>query len=131
MGVHRYKTREMFRGTTAERVVRHGVHPVLVVKDPVTGPYRRVVVVATDLSSHAEAAARTAAQLAPQGEIILLHAVHQPYIAFLGPARPQCSVERERKTGLGSTSRVHQSDEDGVWGQRAEFRDQLAQRRTS
>lgn len=83
LGIHRHKTREMFRGTTAERVVRHGARPVLVVKEPVTGPYSRVLV-ATDLSSQAQAAIRTAARLAPQGEITLLHAVHRPFVAFLG-----------------------------------------------
>lgn len=95
LGIHRHKTREMFRGTTAERVVRYGARPVLVVKDPVTAPYRRVVV-ATDLSSQAEAAARIAAQLAPQGEIILLHALHRPFVAFPG-RRDQNALLRESR----------------------------------
>lgn len=52
LGIHRHAAREAFRGTTAERVVRFGEIPVLMVKEPVAGPYRRVVVPA-DLSPHA------------------------------------------------------------------------------
>jgi nucleotide-binding universal stress UspA family protein len=29
LGIHRHKTRQMFQGTTAERVVRYGARPVL------------------------------------------------------------------------------------------------------
>lgn len=32
LGIHRHKSRELFQGTTAERVVRYGTLPVLVVK---------------------------------------------------------------------------------------------------
>lgn len=105
LGIHRHKTRELFRGTTAERVVRYGARPVLVVKDPASGPYRRVLV-ATDLSSHAEAAARTAAQLAPQGEVRLLHAIHRPFIAFLSRGDQNALVEEHREraaTVVGNT----------------------------
>lgn len=103
LGIHRHKTRELFRGTTAERVVRYGVRPVLVVKDPVTGPYRKVVV-ATDLSAHAEAAARTAARLAPQGKVTLVHAIHRPFLAFLGRG-DQDSLMAENRVQAAATLR--------------------------
>ncbi|KUO57220.1 MAG: hypothetical protein APF80_04355 [Alphaproteobacteria bacterium BRH_c36] len=101
LGIHRHKTKELFRGTTAERVVRYGVRPVLVVNDTVTGPYRRVVV-ASDLSAHAEAAARTAARLVPLGEVILVHAVHRPYVAFLGRG-DQNSLMAEHRNEVAAT----------------------------
>lgn len=77
LGSHRHKARDVVRGTTVERVLRYGSRPVLVVKNPVTGPYHHVLV-ATDLSQHAEAAATVAARLAPKGMIHLMHVVHQP-----------------------------------------------------
>ncbi len=104
LGIHRHKTKELFRGTTAERVIRYGARPVLVVRDPVAGPYRRVVV-PTDLSSHAEAATRTAARLAQQGEITLVHAVHRPFVAFLGRDDQETMMKDHRKH---ATAGLHQ-----------------------
>lgn len=83
LGIHRHATREMFRGTTAERVVRIGFTPVLVVKEPVVGPYRRILVPA-DLSVHSREATALACRLAPKGAIYLVHATHAPFKAFLG-----------------------------------------------
>lgn len=97
LGIHRHKTRELFRGTTAERVVRYGIRPVLVVKEPVAGPYRRVLV-ATDLSPHAQSAATMAARLAPNGEVYLLHAIHQQFAGFLG-RKDQDSLAEEQRDG--------------------------------
>ncbi len=85
LGIHRHKTPQLFWGTTAERVLRNGRRPVLIVKTPVREPYRKVVV-ASDLSTHAETAAGMAARLAPGGEVTLVHAVHRPFVAFFGKA---------------------------------------------
>lgn len=82
LGIHRHSTREMFRGTTAERIVRFGRFPVLVVRDPVNGPYRRVVV-PIDLSIHSRAALAIAARIAPRGDLHIVHASHAPYKGFL------------------------------------------------
>jgi len=83
LGLHRYKTRQMFQGTTAERVVRYGRVPILVVKNSVAGPYQRALV-AADLSSHARAAARMAARLVvPTGVVQLFHVAHRPFVGFL------------------------------------------------
>lgn len=82
LGIHRHATREMFRGTTAERVVRYGPRPVLVVKDAVTGPYRRALV-ALDLSPQSLAAAEKTARLLPKGEVYLVHVMHRPFSALL------------------------------------------------
>lgn len=103
IGIHRHKTPQLFWGTTAERVLRYGRRPVLIVKTPVGGPYRKVVV-ASDLSTHAEVAAGMAARLAPAGEVTLLHAVHRPFAAFFGKADQDAlmAIHQERvRTGLG------------------------------
>lgn len=83
LGIHRHATREMFRGTTAERVIRVGSWPTLVVKEPVTGPYKRVIV-PSDLSVHSRHALLLACELAPKGEIYLVHATHAPFKGLLG-----------------------------------------------
>jgi hypothetical protein len=46
LGIHRHEHPLLFRGTTAERVIRFGHRPVLVVKDVVAGAYRRAIVAA-------------------------------------------------------------------------------------
>lgn len=51
LGVHRGGT-GMFRGTTAERVIREGHHPVLVVRRDADADYRQAVV-GVDFSLHA------------------------------------------------------------------------------
>ncbi len=109
LGIHRQKTRELFRGTTAERVVRFGNRPVLIVKHGVSGPYRKALL-ATDLSVHAQAATEVAARIVPKGEIVLLHAVHRPFAAFLGRSDQKALMDQEReqtKSGLaGLTTRL-------------------------
>lgn len=83
LGIHRHTLIELFRGTTVERLVRFGNTPVLVVTNPVTGPYRRILA-PVDLSTHSRAAVALAANLAPRGEIHLIHATHEPFKGFLG-----------------------------------------------
>ncbi len=85
LGVHRHATRELFKGTTSERVVRYGTCPVLIVKDTVAGPYQSALV-AADLSSHSLAAIRTASQLVPVGQVLIVYAAHRPFNAFLSRA---------------------------------------------
>jgi nucleotide-binding universal stress UspA family protein len=83
LGIHRHEHPLLFRGTTAERVIRFGHRPVLVVKDVVAGAYRRAIV-AADASSHSDAAIEAAAQLVAGGEVHIVHALHRPVNAFLG-----------------------------------------------
>lgn len=97
LGIHRHKRRELFQGTTAERLVRYSPRPLLVVKDPVKGPYRRIVV-ASDLSAQAQAAMRMAAGLAPKGEMVVVHVVNAPFQAFLGQRDQTALLEERRAT---------------------------------
>jgi nucleotide-binding universal stress UspA family protein len=52
----------IFAGTTAERVMRYGSRPVLLVNRPPAGPYRRILA-AADLDEDSARALRTAASL--------------------------------------------------------------------
>ena len=74
-GKHRIK--ELFAGTTAERVIRYSRRPVLVAKVPSNRPYQRVVI-AFDRSEAAQRALATALALAPRAEFHLVHASQSP-----------------------------------------------------
>ncbi|MBW6417242.1 universal stress protein [Celeribacter sp. PS-C1] len=79
LGVHRPRPFwDMFAGTTMERLVRALNKPVLLVRDPVTGPYQSVLC-GIDLSPSCLAAGRTAMALAPEAAVNTFHAVHVPY----------------------------------------------------
>ena len=96
LGITRHIAYELFRGTTAERIIRIGDLPVLLVKDPVVHDYERVLV-ATDNSPAAQRALECAAAIAPDAQFHLLHTVHLPFTGFLGPeSQAQIRQEQER-----------------------------------
>lgn len=72
-------------GSTAERVVRKGDVPVLVVKQEASGPYRRALV-ATDLSDASRREADLALALLPADahELGLVHAYHVAFESWFG-----------------------------------------------
>lgn len=68
VGMHREDAfKDMFLGTTVERVLRKGDFPALVVKNRVHRPYKRVVV-AIDFSVYSRRAVEFALKLVPSGE---------------------------------------------------------------
>lgn len=73
VGAHgRSYLHDLVLGTTAERVVRKGQMPVLIVKFPAAEAYRRFLV-PTDFSQGAQRALASARRLAPQARAALLH----------------------------------------------------------
>lgn len=83
LGTHRHDLwRDMFRGTTAERVVRTCAVPVLLVRDPVQGPYRRVLA-AVDFSVFARRAVEFTLRFLPNAEVELINAFNVPFGGFL------------------------------------------------
>ncbi|NBB68769.1 MAG: universal stress protein [Alphaproteobacteria bacterium] len=83
LGSHRHDLwRDMFRGTTAERVVRTCAVPVLLVREPVDGPYRRVLA-AVDFSVFARRAVEFTLAFLPNAEVELIHAFNVPFGGFL------------------------------------------------
>lgn len=70
--------RQLTLGSTASRLLRKTRHPVLVVKQPPHESYRRALVT-IDFSPASLAALRQVRQLAPDVELVLLHAVEIPF----------------------------------------------------
>jgi nucleotide-binding universal stress UspA family protein len=96
LGITRHTAFELFRGTTAERIIRLGDLPVLMVKDPPGDDYARVLV-ATDNSPAATRAVGCALAIAPGAEFRLLHVIHVPFKGLLGSeAVRQMRAEQEQ-----------------------------------
>jgi len=81
--------RDMFIGTTAERVVRKGDVPVLVVNLEPTGPYRRPVL-AVDLEDSSRRTVELALRvLGPEPRHVdVVHGFHVPFSGFIAARLP-------------------------------------------
>lgn len=78
MGMHgKSKLRDMFVGTTIEKVIRKGTLPVLMVKDKPLGEYKNTLV-GTDFSAGSGQALHLALRLAPKGTLSLVHFYNIP-----------------------------------------------------
>jgi nucleotide-binding universal stress UspA family protein len=69
--------KELFVGTTAERVIRHSDRPVLIVKQRAGDTYRRALV-AADFSEGCLRALGAAYKIAPSAEVLAVHAWQLP-----------------------------------------------------
>jgi CPA2 family monovalent cation:H+ antiporter-2 len=74
--------RRLVMGSTASRVLRKSRHPVLLVKHPCSGPYRRVLV-AIDFSPASIRALKLVRQFAPAADLVLLHVYDVPFAGML------------------------------------------------
>jgi nucleotide-binding universal stress UspA family protein len=78
LGAHgEHFLKDLLLGTTAEKVVRKGDRPVLIVKRPPHGPYQHVLA-AVDFSENSRHAFELALRLAPKAEFQVVH-VYQGY----------------------------------------------------
>jgi CPA2 family monovalent cation:H+ antiporter-2 len=89
MGAHGEASwQDLLLGSTADRVLRLHRLPVLLVRNPCSGPYARIAL-ATDFSTASEQAGRFALDLLPGAPAVLVHA-HEPEfqasLAFAGVA---------------------------------------------
>jgi nucleotide-binding universal stress UspA family protein len=83
LGMHREDAfKDMFRGTTVQRIIGASNVPVLLVKDQASGPYRRVMV-GVDFSIYSRRAVEFAVKFVPNGEFHLVHAYDVPFKGFL------------------------------------------------
>jgi nucleotide-binding universal stress UspA family protein len=82
--------RDLFIGTTAEKVVREGDRPVLVVKKTPKGPYRRVLA-PVDFSDTSRRALELAMRVAPEAVFYVLHA----YEVWYEPTLRRASVSNK------------------------------------
>lgn len=91
--------RERMFGSTADRVVRSGLCPIVVVKRASDEPYHRVIG-AIDFSLMSFAAARLVTQIAPQAALELIHALEITLTfeqAMLKAGTSQAAIENYRK----------------------------------
>jgi len=102
--------RHTLLGATAARLLRKSVRrPVLVVKQAPHEAYRSVLI-AVDFSPVSLHAIRTARQVAPDADLVLLHAFELPYeskLAFAGVAE---RVIRQYVTSASETRRIRLHD---------------------
>lgn len=100
LGTHRNESgNRPISGTTMERVIRDGRHPVLVVPDRVDGSYERVVI-GVDFSVFSRFAIRSALAIAPKAEFHVVHAFQVPFAGFQGGHQTRRAVEREHELEL-------------------------------
>ena len=98
LGVHREDAfKDMFRGTTAERVIRAGNVPVLLVKERSDDPYRRIMV-GVDFSVYSRRAVEFAIRFAPAGTFNLVHAFDVPFKGFLNNADTKREVSKQHES---------------------------------
>jgi nucleotide-binding universal stress UspA family protein len=83
LGTHRESPwRDLFLGSTIERVLRQGDTPILTVTTEPLADYDRVLV-AVDFSIYSRRALEFATQLVPNGDFVVLHAYDLPFTGFL------------------------------------------------
>ncbi len=100
IGMHRQtKMVDMFRGTTADRLIRCSPVPVLLVTNPAVRPYRRSLV-GVDFSLHSKRAVTSAAELVPEGELHLLHAYSVPFAGFMSGETSRTQVSDAHRAGM-------------------------------
>ena len=74
--------RDLFVGTTAERLLRHCDIPLLMVSTDSVEPYQHVLA-ATDFSRSSHHALQAGLALAPQANIRLVHVCEPPFVGFV------------------------------------------------
>ncbi len=100
MGIHRNESgSKPLAGTTLERVIRKGKHPVLVVPARVKGPYERVLV-GVDFSVFSRLAIRSASATAPGAEFHIVHAFQVPFEGFQPGREARRAVQQEHDQEL-------------------------------
>lgn len=85
-------------GTTAERLLRRSQRPVLVVRNPIVQPYRRVLV-PVDFSRWTGITLQAVRRVAPEAHLVLLHAWSVPFeekLAFAGVDADTVAHYRQR-----------------------------------
>lgn len=95
----------MVLGTTAERVVRKGDRPVLIVKRDSTAPYSTVLI-ATDFSEHSERALELATLVAPDAEWHLAHVHDAWYLERLNASGISDHAMQELQGALQAEART-------------------------
>ncbi|MBC7139089.1 MAG: universal stress protein [Defluviimonas sp.] len=109
LGLHRLGGFDLMRDTTMQRVARMSPCPVLLVREPVDGPYRNVVA-AIDFSPAAAAAVRMAAQIAPDARIRPVHAMHVPYKTLMARSGTAADFAPFRREAESARAAWHEAE---------------------
>ncbi|MBO6562428.1 MAG: universal stress protein [Nisaea sp.] len=100
LGVHREDAfADIFRSTTAERILRASAVPTLLVKDPADAPYRKAMV-GVDFSVYSRRAIEFAAGFAPGAAFHLVHAYDIPFKGFVGEDEDRGRIGKEHHDTL-------------------------------
>ncbi|MCG8544133.1 MAG: universal stress protein [Alphaproteobacteria bacterium] len=100
LGIHRNESgNKPITGTTVERVIRHSSLPVLVAKDRMAGPYRKVMI-AIDFSVFSRFAIRGALAVAPDADFFCVHAFRVPFEGFQAGRETRRAVQQEHERQL-------------------------------
>lgn len=109
MGAHRKQLlRDIFVGTTIERVIRSGPFPVLMVNDDARAPYRSILA-AVDMSEPSIRAIRTAKELGVIGEaqLTLVHG----FLPVASGKMASAGIARDRIEAYEASERLRASRE--------------------
>ncbi|WP_445398890.1 universal stress protein [Zobellella sp. An-6] len=79
---HMEPMRDLFLGTTAERLLRHCDVPLLMVAGDPDQPYQQVLA-ATDFSRSSHHALQAGLKLAPKAQVRLVHVFEPPFMGFI------------------------------------------------
>jgi nucleotide-binding universal stress UspA family protein len=96
VGAHVRAMRDWVQGSMLERMLGAAQQPMLVVRQPASEPYRRVLV-PVDFSACSAAAVEAALKLAPDAEVMLLHVHVLPYeskLRFAGVSEEEMAEYR-------------------------------------
>lgn len=102
MGLHNKTSaelRDLFIGTTIERIIRKGVKPVLMVKDVPTSDYKKVLL-PTDFSIASQNVFEVATQLEAKATFNVLHVYDVPFAGFIKDEHTRDEVEQEAQKQL-------------------------------
>lgn len=113
-----WRIRDLFIGSTAERVVRKGEAPVLIVSQPASGRYQRPVA-AVDVEDNSSQIVQFAAELLDEqaGPLTLLHASNLPFESTLARSWSSDLMEdyrREREETANAAMRRFAAGLEGL-----------------
>ncbi|MDP2204872.1 MAG: universal stress protein [Alphaproteobacteria bacterium] len=99
-GAHKKDSlRDLFIKSTAEKLLRFSEKPVLVVKNPVKGEYKKIVV-GMDFSDHALKALYTALTMFPAAAVHVVHAYSLPFRGLVKDRDLEAFTLDQRKEGM-------------------------------
>lgn len=111
MGLHgKTKFRELFTGTTIERIVSRGMVPVLMVKNKPTGPYKKIIS-AIDFAPASRNAMRVALDMSAQANCVAMNVYNMPayYADAVVYIRTEEAIKENNKKSMDAFIKTERS----------------------